>query len=94
MQVRPDVGEFVDPNPRAARGGTKGLTHGSFVFTKRPRAVCPLTVQDDVHRPARAHGARELAMTALPVGAAVLGSGELEVNARREDRQLHSHDDT
>jgi hypothetical protein len=88
VQMRADVGKFVDVDPMTVGGGAKGLSNRAFMFAQGPRTERLFAAQGDVHRPARAHGTSEFA-TAKPDGTAMLVSAELELNTRREQRQLH-----
>jgi len=79
VQMRAHVGKVVDADSKATAHLSKRVTHRTFVLAKTPRPAGPVARENDVHRPARADGALELA-TAASDGAAVLGSHELGVH--------------
>ena len=88
MKVRADVGKVIDSDLEATGHRSKRIAYGALVPAKRPRSASAMTRENHVHRASHADGALELA-TAVPDGAAVLGSSEFDVYVRREERSLH-----
>jgi len=86
--VRADVGEIIDADSKAYGHLTKRVAHDGLVPAKGPRAAGPMAGENDMHGPARADRALELA-TPAPEVAAVLRSNELGVNVGGEERPLH-----
>ncbi len=93
VQMRTHVCKIIHAHAESTRHVAEDAAHGGVMLSQIPEPAAASSVENDVHRSARADGSFELALPA-PHVAAMLGTSELGLQRTQKERPLHEHNST